>query len=897
MATRFVFSNLLGTVYRQGNVIFTPDGQSVISPVGNRVSIFDLVNNKSRTLNFQNRKNIYRIALSPDGKLLISVDDDGRALMVNFRQAVVLHHMNFKARVEDIKFSPDGKYILVTHGQHAQIWLTPSHLLKSFTPFHLLRTYTGHFDELLSVTWSTCSRYFLTTSKDMTTKMYTVNPVEGYKPRTFTGHKDTVLGAWFTGHIDDPNDEPRVITVSKDGACFVWRNKDAPDDSDPETNTSEDELQSPNKSAPKTNNSDPWARVRWGISTRHYFSVPGTHVTTCTFHPASNLLIIGFANGVFSLYEVGKEVNSFVNVHSLSISQEKITSVTIDPTGQWLAFGASKLGQLLVWEWQSESYILRQQGHYFDMNTLTFSTDGQTIVTGGDDGKVKVWNANSGFCYVTFTEHQSSISAVEFAKQGSIIFSASLDGTIRAFDLIRYRNFKTFTSPTPVQFTALAVDPSGEVVVGGGTGDGFEIFVWSVQTGKLVDIMPGHEGPIAALAFSPLGDKVVSISWDKTMRIWEMYGRKTGFEPFQLTSDGLAVAYRPDGLEIAASTLDGQIAFFDVVNGKQKSLIEGRKDVAGGRKFDDRVTAANSASGKSFNSLCYTADGLRLIAGGNSKYVCLYDCRDGMLLKRFEISENLSLDGTEEFLDSRKLLASGVPLDEIIDTGDLSDLDERLDANRILPGSKGGDMSRRKYKPEIRTKAIKFSPTGRTWGAASTDGLLLYSLDDVANFDPFDLSVEITPQSILDTIRNQEFLKALVMAFRLSEHKMIKLVYQIIPFNQIKIVASQLPKVYVTKMMGFVAQEMSQNSSNRIEVNLVWINSILSAHGRYLKANSNEVAPVMRSVQKAFLDTHSSIAKLCNSNTHMLRYLIDQADHSKRQASSNGLDPADLMIE
>lgn len=43
MPSAFKFSNLCGTVYRQGNVLFTPDGNSVISPVGNRVSVFDLV--------------------------------------------------------------------------------------------------------------------------------------------------------------------------------------------------------------------------------------------------------------------------------------------------------------------------------------------------------------------------------------------------------------------------------------------------------------------------------------------------------------------------------------------------------------------------------------------------------------------------------------------------------------------------------------------------------------------------------------------------------------------------------------------------------------------------------------------------------------------------------------
>lgn len=46
------------------------------------------------------------------------------------------------------------------------------------------------------------------------------------------------------------------------------------------------------------------------------------------------------------------------------------------------------LGQLLVWEWQSESYVLKQQGHFNSMVALAYSPDGQYLATGGDDGKV-----------------------------------------------------------------------------------------------------------------------------------------------------------------------------------------------------------------------------------------------------------------------------------------------------------------------------------------------------------------------------------------------------------------------------------------------------------------------------------------------------------------------------
>lgn len=50
----------------------------------------------------------------------------------------------------------------------------------------------------------------------------------------------------------------------------------------------------------------------------------------------------------------------------------------------------SGMGQLLVWEWQSESYVFKQQGHFNNMASLAYSPDGQYIATGGDDGKVGV---------------------------------------------------------------------------------------------------------------------------------------------------------------------------------------------------------------------------------------------------------------------------------------------------------------------------------------------------------------------------------------------------------------------------------------------------------------------------------------------------------------------------
>ncbi|KAJ2191814.1 U3 snoRNP protein, partial [Coemansia sp. RSA 530] len=216
MKTDFKFSNLCGTVYRKGNVVFTPDGNSIISPVGNRVTVFDLVNNKSETLPFENKRDIRRLALSPNGNLLLSVDELGQTLLVNFRKRTVLHYFNLKDKVRDIVFSPDGRYFAAALGRNVQVWHSPGYV-REFAPFVLHRTYAAHYDDVTSVSWSPDSRFFVTAGKDMVAKVFSVDPIEGFVPATLTGHRHAVVSAWFA------RDMRAVYTVSADGAVCVRR--------------------------------------------------------------------------------------------------------------------------------------------------------------------------------------------------------------------------------------------------------------------------------------------------------------------------------------------------------------------------------------------------------------------------------------------------------------------------------------------------------------------------------------------------------------------------------------------------------------------------------------------------------------------------------------------------
>jgi len=219
MKFNFKFSNLCGSVYRQGNLLFTPDGNSVLSPVGNRISVFDLVNHRCTTLACENRKNIARLGLSPNATLLISIDEDGHAIVINFLKKIQLCEFHFQQPVRDIKFSPDSKYLAVTHGDHIQVWRSPP-LVTQFRPFVLHRTYTGHYGDVTTLHWTPCSKYFFSGSKDNSVRMYSLDPTPDFVPLVITGHKSDVV-SMFLGEPD--NGSSVLFTLSKDGSLFVWK--------------------------------------------------------------------------------------------------------------------------------------------------------------------------------------------------------------------------------------------------------------------------------------------------------------------------------------------------------------------------------------------------------------------------------------------------------------------------------------------------------------------------------------------------------------------------------------------------------------------------------------------------------------------------------------------------
>ncbi|KAK1579033.1 hypothetical protein Q3G72_035076 [Acer saccharum] len=402
-------------------------------------------------------------------------------------------------------------------------------------------------------------------------------------------------------------------------------------------------------------------------------------------------------------------------------------------------------------------------------------------------------------------------------------------------------HFRTFTTPSSRQFVSLAADQSGEVICAG-TLDSFEIFVWSMKTGRLLDILSGHEGPVHGLAFSPTNDK--------TVRLWDVFEGQGSVEPFPHTHDVLTVVYRPDG-----------------------------------------KSTANSSSRKCFTTLCCSADGSYILAGGSSKYICMCNVADQVLLRRFQITHNLSLDGVLDFLNSNNMTEAG-PVDLTDDdNSDTEGVDKQTQGklDYDLPGS----MPNR-GRPVIRTKCLRIAPTGRSFSAATTEGVLVYSIDESFIFDPSDLDIDVTTE--LKALNEDQPSRVLTLSLRVSEDSLIKkCIFAVGPVD-IPAVASSISHRYMQRLIEALAELLE--SCPHLEFILRWYQELCKSHGSSIQQNSRNLLPSLKSLQKAITRIHQELADTSFAqDQECSNFAVMQAQATKvvPQCTDSNLDALDII--
>ncbi|ETO14411.1 G-protein beta WD-40 repeats containing protein [Reticulomyxa filosa] len=230
------------------------------------------------------------------------------------------------------------------------------------------------------------------------------------------------------------------------------------------------------------------------------------------------------------------------------------------------------------------------------------------------------------------------------------------DKIICHYLLMRYfKQFRVFylysKSVTSAQFS-----PDGTKIVSS-SNDGV-IRIWDFGSGKMVQILEGHNATVENAQFSPKGDMILSYSYDKTMRLWDV---KSGKEIRKIEGQAwtsLSAQFSPDGLTFVSSFYDNSIRLWDVNSGKEIKKMEGHANLIKSVAYspdgqyivssssDESVIIWNAESGEVVYQLCghsaivmkakFSSDGSYIVSCSKDKTIRIWNAKLGTELKKLQ---------------------------------------------------------------------------------------------------------------------------------------------------------------------------------------------------------------------------------------------------------------------
>ena len=530
-----------GSVY---SVAFSPDGRFLGLGGGSGVRLYDAATCSAVPTFAVPRRGCYSIAFNPDGtRVAGACGRDGSARVWSTssgREVIAIEGLD---HVRYVAFSPDGGRLAVgTYSGKVLIWDVADK--KEIASYH---TRAG---AVASVEFSPDGRWLAVASADGGTQIW--DATTGALIRALAGHTGRVYSAVFSP------DGTRLATGGFDRTVKLW------------------DLTRSRES--------------------HRVKVQDAFIAAMAFSPDGKQLALaskyntdsGRVHNARYLRVWDAIAHRDLGVHRGHL--DRLTSVAFSRSGDWIATG-SKDKTVRVWiaAGTVENKVNAEglgdpttrftlTGHTDTVTSVAFGPDDKQLVSGSMDETLRFWDAASGELIRTEQAHTGGGTALAGARGSRHLVSAGADGTVKLWDVTTGEQLLSFAAPSgPVNTMALSDDGVHLATASGDT----LICLWDLPAvlqgdaqatprvtmrGHYVPAAPqddaktllrvmirGHYDPVGGLAFSPDGRRLVSTSWDNTIRLWDV---PSGQEVTRLrgtTDRNAGVLFSPDGRRLAMS--------------------------------------------------------------------------------------------------------------------------------------------------------------------------------------------------------------------------------------------------------------------------------------------------------------------------------------------------------
>lgn len=364
---------------------------------------------------------------------------------------------------------------------------------------------------------------------------------------------------------------------------------------------------------------------------------PDTFVVSVAFADDGSVVAVGDSAGVVRVLDVrdGRTLARF------PWTLGRITTVGFHPDARTVAVVVHQEDAIRFWNWEPLAAPVRPDrlDHGDEVWALAFAHGGETLLSAGDDDRVRAWHLADGSS-TEVDRGDALLSAAATGPMPGLLAVGSFDGTVR---IRRVEGdgpgAAVLAALRGTRVRAVACHPLlPGLVVAGGTGPRVLVATPDGAGGYRERLVEVPHRDAYALAFSPDATTLAMGSHDKLITLWDAPGvrLRTTLETRAPVS---CLAYSPDGRTLVSGDIEGGLQFWDMPAGTLRST-------------DFR--ASNTGG---IWALAFSPDGKSLATGGDDRMVRVRDAATGQ--------ELLSLPGHDAkvhavaFSPDGRVLASG----------------------------------------------------------------------------------------------------------------------------------------------------------------------------------------------------------------------------------------------
>ena len=269
-------------------------------------------------------------------------------------------------------------------------------------------------------------------------------------------------------------------------------------------------------------------------------------------------------------------------------------------------------------------------GHTKGVQAIRFFPNyGHLILSAGLDSKIKIWDVhNSGKCMRTYLGHEKALKDIQFNNDGTRFISSSWDKNLKLWDTETGKVITTLTSGKIAYAVRMHPDPAKQNILMAAQSDK-KILQYDMNTGDVVQEYDQHLGAVNTVTFCDEGNRFVTSSDDKSIRVWE-FGipvvMKYIADPTMHSMP--AITASPNGNWLACQSLDNQIMIYST---KDKFRLNKKK------RFTGHSNAGYACQPN------FSPDGRFIMSGDADGKMYFWDWKSQKIFKSFKAHDKVTI--------------------------------------------------------------------------------------------------------------------------------------------------------------------------------------------------------------------------------------------------------------